>query len=205
MTWSLALSAPNAEDAVSAALCARCISHHIFRVKKRVFCRGVVLTKLTPAFPRYVFVRPEEQWEIKNTVTGVVDILRMGEIEASVTDAAIDELVARGTNGDDVLYEPEAVVPARFVFGAKVMIGGAGPLCGRDGIYQYDLGNGRSSILFDWFGAWCLTNLDEGDLEQAKARKIEARTHRRKRRHHSRRAGKKKNQENHIIEASAQI
>jgi len=201
VTWSLALAAPNAEDAVSVGLRQRCIPYHIFRIIKRYVYRGKVLTKHVPAFPRYVFVPPEQLWEVKNTIKGVSDIVRMGDAEAEVSDAVIDELVARGNNGDDVLHEPEVVVEPRFKFGDRVLIGGAGALSGRDGIYQYDLGIGRASILFDWFGAWTLTNLDEADLEEADKPKVESRVHRRKRRHHSRRVGKK----NHIIEASAQI
>ncbi len=212
MTWSLALSTPNAEDAVSAALTLRSIPHHIFRLRKKVAYRGRVVERLVPAFSRYVFVPYENCGTIASDpehggVIGVTGLVKFGDQwPEHISDAIVSELISRCPDRNDVLPSPidSTNDPTVFRFGDRVRVTGDNSLVfGSVGVYKENVAVGKAFVLLPWFNGMTQTLVNEVDLEKIGPRsenKSESRNNRRKRRHHSRRVGKK----NHIIEASAQ-
>ena len=119
--------------------------------------KKVFLTQ--PLFPRYFFVRVNDQWRRLLGTVGVHDVIRRGENVAPVSDAIINGIKQR-CNHRGLFVVP---VPEKFSPKQKVLIHN-GPFSGLVGIYDGMCANDRVAVLITMLGAVRHVALQEGDL-----------------------------------------
>jgi transcription antitermination factor NusG len=182
--WVLVVTQSNVEQAVVAKLAQLQFAHHLFMLRRNAVVAGRVVEQLAPAFPRYVFVDPEEQWREIKELNGVAHFVRFGDNAPEVvSDTVVDRLVAATLN--DVF--PAAVEFSKFRVGDKVRICGASPFWGNEGIYSHSLGDMRAAVLIDGMGRKMSISLDERDIELVVRRNKRKRNGTRRRREAQRR------------------
>ena len=185
MSWVLATTIPNTERLVCEDLKRLKFPHIWFKQRRRVVWRGRVVSRITSAFPRYVFVPLEQAWEVVRSVWRVLGLVSFGGELAVVPQREIDRLRRLCPDGDTL---PLPVVPERFRAGEQVHVGGYGPLSGHGAIYQEIATEGRVRLLFDWMGRMVPIDVDERDVSSSSsATKTEKRLKRRRRRRKERR------------------
>jgi transcription antitermination factor NusG len=80
---------------------------------------------------------------------------------AVIPQREIDRLRKLG-GGSDIL--PEPAKPEPFKRGARVHVGGYGPLAGHDAAYHSIATEGRLRLLFDWMGRMVPIEVDQCDV-----------------------------------------
>ena len=158
----LVVTQTNAEQRVIARLAQMQLAHHLFMVRRKTVVAGQVVEQLAPAYPRYVFVDPQEQWRSIRELTGVAHFVRFGNNEPEVvSDEIVEGLVA--ATADDVF--PATAISSRFHYGDRIRISGANPFWGCEGIYSHALGDMRAAVLIEAMGRKIQLPLDERDIE----------------------------------------
>lgn len=207
MSWLLARTIPQRELRSSQVLTRFNYPNHVFKHQILQPHRGKMISRLTPAFPSYVFLEVvDEARMMLETIwhyACLVDFVRTSGI-ASLADNALDHLKRIALPGDVLPHDSE--MGSRFKFGDKVQVV-AGPQVAYDGcvgIYQLTVKPGRVSVLFPWLGRLVSSELNECDIEL-----VSEMRHRRQRkkggRRHRYRHGKVSDRSRHFrIEASAQ-
>jgi transcription antitermination factor NusG len=161
--WVLIVTQTNAEQGVIAKLAQMQLAHHLFLVRRNVVVAGKVTERLAPAFPHYVFVKPEDRWRDIREVNGVINFVSFGKdcVAEVVPDKTIVALVA-ATEGD---IFPGTAISSRFHRGDRIRICGANPFWGCEGTYSHALGNMRAVVLIEAMGRKVPLPLDERDIE----------------------------------------
>jgi transcription antitermination factor NusG len=177
MGWVLVVTQTNAEQGVVTWLAQMQLAHHLFMVRRKTVIAGVVVDQLAPAFPRYVFVDPEEKWRAIRELNGVAHFVRFGDNDPEVVaDEIVHHLVAV-TEGD---VFPVTAVTSRFHYGDRVRIAGASPFWGYEGIFSHALGDMRAAVLIEAMGRKIQLPLDERDIELVVKRKRRRRDRRKR-------------------------
>jgi len=160
--WVLVVTQTNAEQAVVARLAQMNLAHHLFMLRRNAVVAGRIVEQLAPAYPRYIFVDPEEHWRQIRELKGVAHFVRFGENPPEpVPDDVVAHLIA--ATCCDVF--PATAVPSRFNVGDRVRICGANPFWGCEGIYSHALSDLRAAVLVDGMGRKMVIPLDERDIE----------------------------------------
>ena len=165
MTWSLLITVPHRERAVSRMLGAYEVSHHLFQELRQHVWRGRIIERPHPLFPGYVFVRCYGLlWDRVRSIVGVLGFVQLGDRVNLVEDRIVTGLVAASTN--DILPLQIAPPVTRFKAGDRVRVGnGSSVLAGHIGIFQRMLIDTQALIEVDMFGRYVPIALDERDLD----------------------------------------
>jgi antitoxin (DNA-binding transcriptional repressor) of toxin-antitoxin stability system len=182
VAWSLAITRPGCENSTSRALTRFAYEHILFRVRRRIVCRGHIVDRLFPAYPRYLFVATTAAWELRQRFLQIIDFVRQGERIAILPDGTVTALLAAAK--DAIIPTPDISSP-RFHRGDQVVIRGNGVLSGQYAVFQHPLTPEAALIEIDWLGRWIPVSIDDRDLLPFIAVKRDA--PRRKRRHRRRR------------------
>jgi hypothetical protein len=164
--WALALALPNCEEKVSIFFDRWSIIHSIFRYPIQSVQRGIMITRLKPAFPRYIFTfinRPDcfEIIRSSEKITGFVIDHNGGP--ATVLPSVMKDLFAMAPSG--LMDGPPKTSPFNFSFGEKVRVFAQNNLIfGQVGLYQYPTQDGKAYILVPWTSGYAGTEIDERDL-----------------------------------------
>jgi transcriptional antiterminator RfaH len=177
--WHLLAIGPNRELGVTRELTRLNFVFRVFWRHVQRAVRGRCVDSLQPAWPGYVFVRVHGGWDQVREIKGAIDFVRFGNEPARVSDDVIVALLARAPGG----ILPIEAKKARFQFGERIRVKGAGLLAGHSGIFQYVVDDRRVIILQEWLGRFVPIELDEDGIEAEPPEK----TKRRKRRHRRRR------------------
>lgn len=118
-------------------------------LKRRKHARRVDWVQ-TPLFPRYLFVALDslagQWWSIRSTI-GVNDMIRFGDMPATVPDEIIDEIKARQDEKGMVKLRAEC----GFKPGERVKIID-GPLSDLEGLFECPNDEDRVTVLFNLMG-----------------------------------------------------
>jgi transcriptional antiterminator RfaH len=96
-------------------------------------------------FPRYLFVRIEDQWQNLWHTIGISGVLMSGDMPAALPEGWVEGLKARERNGLVVLTK------SRFKEGQRVQVT-AGLFSGQRGLYQGMTTRQREIVLLDTLG-----------------------------------------------------
>jgi hypothetical protein len=188
VSWSLALTRPQTEFAVSRAIQRWWPEqkHIVFRVRKRIVCRGKVREVERPAWPRYLFLHEVAGiWgELRGRISAISDFVREGQRIALLPDPVVTSLLAASSNG--VLPSPDLPNP-RFRFGDQVVVRNLPGL--PQATFQQFIDEDTAIVLLPWLGAERPATVCERDLmpfvevkpREAPRRKKRHRRNRRKR------------------------
>jgi hypothetical protein len=191
VSWSLALTRPQTEFAVSRAIERWWPEqkHIVFRVRKRIVCHGKVIEVERPAWPRYLFLHEiAGVWaELRERISAITDFVRNGPAIAVLPDPVITSLLA--ISNDLIIPTPDVAHP-RFHCGDRVIIHSEKVALDRQvAIFQHLVSETQALVEIDWFGRPVPVQLDERNLlpfvevkpKEAPRRKKRHRRNRRKR------------------------
>jgi transcription antitermination factor NusG len=191
VSWSLALTRPQTEFAVSRAIERWWPEqkHIVFRIRKRIVCRGKVIEVERPAWPRYLFLHEIGSiWvELRERISGLADLVRQGSQVAILPDGVVNSLLA--VSNDLIIPTPDVAHP-RFHYGDRVIIHSEKVALDRQvAIFQRLVTESQALVEIDWFGRPVPVQLDERNLlpfvevkpREAPRRKKRHRRNRRKR------------------------
>lgn len=126
-----------------------------------IACRGKLIQRLVPAFPRYIFIPLQNCLDVVNDIVGFVGIVMFGNSIARVHPSVLEDLSAMSVDG--VMIEEDK--PSRFRSGDSVRIASLDTITvNRIGKYHRPCGNGRAVVLFDCMGRLTFVNVDEKDI-----------------------------------------
>ena len=176
--WSLVATGPNQERRVGKELDRLAVASLMFFRNVTRVVRGHYVKATVPAWPGYIFVKPQNAWEAVRDIRGVIDFVRFGPEPARVSDEVIDSLLT---------YAPGGVLPAetkvaKFKFGQQVRFRNPGLMFGYSGIYQHNVDDHRVIVLQEWLGRFVPIELNEDDIEAEIPRSKKYRRNRRHRR-----------------------
>src|SRR5258706_8012290 len=162
MFWSVAITKPNNENRAEVNLARQgyltYLPKYLSKIGKEI--------KVKILFPRYIFVRIENQWHRINSTFGVSRILLNNESRPAIDpDKIIDNLKLKEDN-KGLISLPD---PPKFRQGEKVRVVNHS-LSGYIGIYQGMRGCDRARILLEMLGQSVPVDVDEKDLESINAR-----------------------------------
>ena len=186
--WAVLITTPNAEHLVARELKERHrVPFHFFQRAITCVHRGRIAERLRPAFPRYIFAKPEAVG-LKHVDTRIVDAISNRSDGALwlVPHADIERLVEQ-CNGGNVFPAPSKDDP--FQHGDEVIIIGHHPAAGHRAFYQHLLGNDHALVLFNWLGRMVPTDVDLRDIEKLQPRRERERS-RKRRKNRRRRASR---------------
>src|SRR5262245_25344952 len=189
MGWSLAVTAPNSEFRAARALTRYSFEHHLFKIRRRIICRGRVVDCIRPAFPRYIFADVAGFWsELRERCSAIVSFVRdsNGGI-AILPDPVVTSLIA-ACDANGIMPTPEITSP-RFHLGDRVLIRGNGVMTGQRAIFQHLLNENSALVEIDWLGRMCPIAIAECDLILELEIPKPVRRKRRRRRWHKDRGG----------------
>ncbi len=170
MGWALIWTAPGAESRACAHLTQQSIEHYAFRLRERGVVDGRIVWRDKWMFPRYIFARSEALHALAET-RGVVDLVRVGCVPASVPDGVVDELLCRRDADGMISIGPTQWI-SRYRPGQPVRVS-QGPLIGYDGIFDVAHDEGRVRVLLEMMGMQTPVVLSESDLSDAPIRAVE--------------------------------
>lgn len=139
MAWAIVTTVPNSEAFVSEQIKRQLnLPHLLFRRRVRRVYRGRLIERLYAAYPRYLFVKPEHAYAIRDTFPRVTSVVGTPEGPWLTSDAEIEEQIARSEpTADGGLAFP---VPSRtdpFRFNEPLIIIGTHMLAGRRAWYRH--------------------------------------------------------------------
>ena len=149
--WYLLQTKPSSEARAKLHLERQQYEVHFARLKQPVRVAGRWTERVTPLFPRYLFVRLEEGRQafgpLRSTV-GVSGLVRFGPRFAVVPDQVIDVLRARADpqTGLHRLARRAWLVPG---CGVRIAVG---PFEGLEGVFERAAGSERVVILLELLG-----------------------------------------------------
>ena len=199
-SWSLAITAPNREFAISRLLTALGFDHHLFTVRKPLVHRGRVIERLAPAFPGYIFVLANSAWIFLRELIGMIGFVHFGDGPIVVPEHVVENLRKQADAFDTLPSLAILPGPSRFASGQRVRIGGMTAASGCIGIFQRTILPNHAVILLPWLGQMVPTTMDERDLEPADERRLQQK----KRRRPSRRRRNKQHSDSHISNSVSQ-
>jgi transcription antitermination factor NusG len=161
--WSLAVTAPHREAAVSKMLHYWDLEHHCFRERRQIVYRGRIVERLYPIFPSYIFVAAQNYFDRVRDILGVIDFVRIGQDVVSISERVINELLS-AADEEDVLPVPEPTTVSRFHGGDRVAIIGASIMAGQQAVFQRMLIGNQALVDLDWMGRMVPLCVDERDL-----------------------------------------
>jgi len=159
--WSLLITAPNRERAVSKRLERRRYEHLLFWVRRQAVRGGKVVSDLVPAFPGYIFVVARGLWLAIRDVVDVVGFVTFGDEISRVPRRVVDQLTAKAQAG--VLPVDAVEEVPLFLAGMRVRVL-AGSFSGYYGTFVRFISTDRALILAD---RRVPLNLPVEDIERA--------------------------------------
>ncbi len=161
MFWSVAITKPNNENRAEVNLARQgyltYLPKYLSKIGKEI--------KVKILFPRYIFVRIENQWHRINSTFGISRILLNNESRpAIVPDKIIDNLKLKEDN-KGLISLPE---PPKFKHGESVRVAN-GSFSGYRALYDGMRPNERARVLIEMLGQQVPIELDEKDLVLAVA------------------------------------
>jgi len=161
MFWSVAITKPNNENRAEVNLVRQgyltYLPKYLSKVGKEI--------KVKILFPRYIFVRIEDQWHRINNTFGISRVLLNNESKpAVVSDKIIDNLKLKEDN-KGLISLPE---PPKFKQGESVRVAN-GSFSGYRALYDGMRPNERARVLIEMLGQQVSIELDERDLVSAVA------------------------------------
>jgi hypothetical protein len=177
MAWMLAQTVPNFEMKASERLSRFGFQNRLFKHQISCVNHGRVVSRLVPAFPRYLFVFVAD--EMLFFLQLLWDFFHLSSfIRSPFVERAMDWLLRCSMPGDVLPVDHEQGV--RFKFGDRVQIvSGRHIAFGCNGIYQHTVRPGRVCILSPWLGQMVPIEVNESDIELVLYKKEK----RRRRRH----------------------
>lgn len=160
--WYLTYSKPRQEKIAFFNLSRQGYTVYFPRIRQK--SRGRRSGATQPAFPRYLFIRLNDEtdnWSHIRSTRGVSNLVRFGDYPARAPDSLIAAL--RGMENEQgirELYEP-AFQPGDYVRIAH------GALKGYEAIFQASAGNERVRLLLDAVGTHARLEIDEAHVEYA--------------------------------------
>lgn len=125
---------------------------------------GKRLTRLTPMFPRYLFIHLDHQkdnWSPVRSTLGVVSIVKFGRNAARVPDELLSMLRLReDQDGIQILPVSE------YKIGRRIRITQGG-FAGYEGVFQATSGHDRVTVLLDILGRKARTTVNSTFVEPA--------------------------------------
>ena len=159
MFWSVAITKPGSEN--RAVLNLERQGYVTYLPKYTSLAGGKAKIKML--FPRYLFIKIENQWHSINSTFGVSRIILGYDGKPSVVpDKIISDLKMREDSKGLILLP----VAPKFCQGERVRVV-KGALEGYIGLFDGMRPNDRVRILIDMLGQTVPTELDEGDLASA--------------------------------------
>ena len=164
MVWAIVVTKPQQELRTNEAINRLSLDSRLFKLRKETVSKGRLICKTFPAFPRYVFVRPENRWHHILDIPTVIDFVRtLDENEIMVPAAINEDLIKALDNRSDGEYFIDGApkVIKRFNFGDKVRITNKyNPFAFHPATYHAD-----SHIAINILGRVTLVTVDEAELE----------------------------------------
>jgi len=156
MFWSVAITKPNNENRAEVNLVRQgyltYLPKYLSKVGKEI--------KVKILFPRYIFVRIEDQWHRINNTFGISRVLLNNESKpAVVSDKIIDNLKLKEDN-KGLISLPE---PPKFKQGESVRVAN-GSFSGYRALFDGMRPNERARVLIEMLGQQVSIELDERDL-----------------------------------------
>jgi transcriptional antiterminator RfaH len=151
LRWYLIHTKPGCESLAEANLQRQGYAVHLPRVLQSMRRHGQSRERITPLFPRYLFLRLSEGRQALSPVRssiGVAGIVRFGAKYAIVPDRIITELRRRA---DPETGLHRLIKPPALTRGAPVHIT-AGPFEGLHGIFEREAGSDRVVVLLNLLG-----------------------------------------------------
>lgn len=176
--WNLLAIGPNRERGVASELTRLAVAYRVFWRHVTRAVRGKYINDLMPAWPGYVFVQAYGMWDEVRDIKGAIDFVRFGTEPARVSDEVIAGLLQRAPDG----ILPQEAKKAKFHFGERIRVRGAGLLAGHTGIFQYVVDDRKVIILQEWCGRFVPIELPEDDIEAEPPAKKRSRKRRHRRR-----------------------
>jgi transcription antitermination factor NusG len=176
----LAITAPQRERAVAEFLLSNKFSHHWFREKREVACKGQIVSSLRSLFPQYIFVRCSHRWDELRERTKISGFVRFGEELAEVGEKIVTALCVAFP--DDIA--PESETPSRFTSGQAVDIIGAGPFAGYRAVFLRAIWPDRCILWIDMLGRTVPISVKINDVVERAA--FESRNKRKRKRRRTR-------------------
>jgi transcriptional antiterminator RfaH len=119
--------------------------------------------RLTPLFPRYVFVDARGFWRQLLSTIGINGVIMDGNKPATLSDEIIDAIRLRCDRNGVFIPPPK---PRKFGYGQRVRVD-CGPMLGLTGIVRRMRGRDRVEILISMLGRRAAVHIYEGDLRAA--------------------------------------
>lgn len=173
MVWAIVVTRHNQEAKTNEALKDLQLCSRLFRLRKEIVHKGLVVQKLLPAFPRYVFVEPKTLWRSILDLPSVIQFVKAslpgidGEPSDEVAPAIItDEVVAsleKRSDHEFILFDDDRRprLIKRFQFGDRVRITNKyNPFAIHPATYH-----GTDQITISLLGRLTVVNVDEAELE----------------------------------------
>lgn len=147
--WYAVLCKPRGEEVAVTNLENQGYAVYLPRLLGRHRRMGKWVERIEPLFPRYLFLRPQDETQslapVRSTL-GVTSLVRFGGQPAVVSNELIEALRARqdpaaGVHVSRTVFKPGATV--KFV---------EGPFSGLEGIFSKETGEERVMVLLDMLG-----------------------------------------------------
>src|SRR5882672_11741619 len=159
--WTVAITKPNNENRAEINLVRQGFISYLPKYLSKV---GKEI-KVKILFPRYIFVRIEDQWHRINNTFGISRVLLNNESKpAVVSDKIIDNLKLKEDN-KGLISLPE---PPKFKQGESVRVAN-GSFSGYRALFDGMRPNERARVLIEMLGQQVSIELDERDLVSAVA------------------------------------
>lgn len=149
--WYLIYTKPTAEGLAQANLVRQGFEVYFPRVLQKAHRAGRWMERLGALFPRYVFVRVNEDRQslapVRSTV-GISGVVKFGGNYTVVPNAVVEELQRRA-DPDSGLHRLKSFLP--FSPGLPIRVAN-GPFAGLEGVFQRELGQERVLVLLKVLG-----------------------------------------------------
>jgi transcription antitermination factor NusG len=168
LIWSLATTAPNREKHVGEILVSIKMEHRIFLACARIVRNGQVIHCMRPVFPGYVFIRPENQFGLVQSIIGILGFVRFGGSVADVTDTVM--ALDSESDGSSVLLRSKEEPISKFAEGEKIRIKD-GVMTGYFGVFSRMLYSDKAIVLLEWMGRQVPFTVRESQIELREEKK----------------------------------
>jgi transcriptional antiterminator RfaH len=151
LRWYLIYTKHTAEPLAQANLARQGFEVYFPRVLRKARRAGRWIEQLGALFPRYLFVRVNEERQslapLRSTI-GISGVVKFGGNYSAVPDAVVEELQRRADPGSG-LHRLQSTSP--FSPGLPIRVA-SGPFAGLEGVFQRELGAERVLVLLQVLG-----------------------------------------------------